>query len=400
MLPIFSKFIIQGAYYMAKLTGIAAMVQSTVGKSMKSMTGVSVGFHDPDTWVSTGSYALNYRISGDFYNGVPLGKVVVFAGDAGAGKSYIVSGNIVRNAQEQGIYVVVIDTENALDEAWLAALGVDTSIEKMAKINMCMIDDVAKLYTQIIEGYKQRLASGDDQKLLIVIDSLGMLQTPTEVDQVKKGDIKGDMGRKAKQLKTFVTNAVNGLGACNVGLVATNHTYASQDMFDPDPKISGGSGFVYAASILVAMGLGKLKVDEEGTKTSTVHGIRARCMVRKTRYTKPFEQVVLDIPYKGGLNPYSGLFDMFETMNLLTKDGNSYVYVDIETGERLKFFRKVWEKNTNGCLDLIMQQFKNNPIVQTHLREAEESANMAEDEMFGMDDEFFDSIEDDPEQPF
>lgn len=385
---------------MAKLTGIAAMVQSTVGKSMKSMTGVSVGFHDPDTWVSTGSYALNYRISGDFYNGVPLGKVVVFAGDAGAGKSYIVSGNIVRNAQEQGIYVVVIDTENALDEAWLAALGVDTSIEKMAKINMCMIDDVAKLYTQIIEGYKQRLASGDDQKLLIVIDSLGMLQTPTEVDQVKKGDIKGDMGRKAKQLKTFVTNAVNGLGACNVGLVATNHTYASQDMFDPDPKISGGSGFVYAASILVAMGLGKLKVDEEGTKTSTVHGIRARCMVRKTRYTKPFEQVVLDIPYKGGLNPYSGLFDMFETMNLLTKDGNSYVYVDIETGERLKFFRKVWEKNTNGCLDLIMQQFKNNPIVQTHLREAEESANMAEDEMFGMDDEFFDSIEDDPEQPF
>lgn len=385
---------------MAKLTGIAAMVQSTVGKSMKTMTGVSVGFHDPDTWISTGSYALNYRISGDFYNGVPLGKVVVFAGDPGAGKSYLVSGNIVRNAQEQGIYVVVIDTENALDEAWLAALGVDTSIEKMAKINMCMIDDVAKLYTQIIEGYKQRLASGDDQKLLIVIDSLGMLQTPTEIDQVKKGDIKGDMGRKAKQLKTFVTNAVNGLGACNVGLVATNHTYASQDMFDPDPKISGGSGFVYAASILVAMGLGKLKVDEDGTKTSTVHGIRARCMVRKTRYTKPFEQVVLDIPYKGGLNPYSGLFDMFETMNLLTKDGNSYVYVDIETGERLKFFRKVWEKNTDGCLDLIMRQFKTNPIVQTHLREAEESANMAEDEMFGMDDEFFDTIEDDPEQPF
>lgn len=400
MLPIFSKSIIQGAYYMAKLTGIAAMVQSTVGKSMKTMTGVSVGFHDPDTWISTGSYALNYRISGDFYNGVPLGKVVVFAGDSGAGKSYLVSGNIVRNAQEQGIYVVVIDTENALDEAWLAALGVDTSIEKMAKINMCMIDDVAKLYTQIIEGYKQRLASGDDQKLLIVIDSLGMLQTPTEVDQVKKGDIKGDMGRKAKQLKTFVTNAVNGLGACNVGLVATNHTYASQDMFDPDPKISGGSGFVYAASILVAMGLGKLKVDEDGTKTSTVHGIRARCMVRKTRYTKPFEQVVLDIPYKGGLNPYSGLFDMFESMNLLTKDGNSYVYVDIETGERLKFFRKVWEKNTDGCLDLIMRQFKTNPIVQTHLREAEESANMAEDEMFGMDDEFFDTIEDDPEQPF
>lgn len=383
---------------MAKLTGLAAMINSTVNKSMKTMTGVSIGFHDPDTWISTGSYALNYRISGDFNNGVPLGKVVVFAGDSGAGKSYLVSGNIVRNAQEQGIYVVVIDTENALDDAWLTALGVDTSIEKMAKINMCMIDDVAKLYTQIIEGYKQRMASGDDQKLLIVIDSLGMLQTPTEVDQVRKGDMKGDMGRKAKQLKTFVTNAVNGLGACNVGLVATNHTYASQDMFDPDPKISGGSGFVYAASILVAMGLGKLKVDEEGTKTSTVQGIRARCMVRKTRYTKPFEQVVLDIPYKGGLDPYSGLFDMFDTMNLLSKDGNSYVYVDIETGERIKMFRKYWERNKDGCLDTVMRQFKTNPIVQTHLQDAAASV-VAEDEMFGMDDEFFDQIED-SEQPF
>lgn len=385
---------------MAKLTGLAAMVNSTITKSMKSMTGVSIGFHDPDTWISTGSYALDYRISGEFIGGgIPLGKVVVFAGDAGAGKSYLVSGNIVRNAQEQGIYVVVIDTENALDDAWLTALGVDTSIEKMAKINMCMIDDVAKLYTQIIDGYKQRLAAGDDQKLLIVIDSLGMLQTPTEIDQIKKGDIKGDMGRKAKQLKTFVTNAVNGLGACNVGLIATNHTYASQDMFDPDPKISGGSGFVYAASILVAMGLGKLKTDENGDKTSDVHGIRARCMVRKTRYTKPFEQVVLDIPYKGGLNPYSGLTEMFEKMSLLEKDGNSLVYVDIETGERIKMFRKAWDKNTNGSLDLIMRQFKSNPIVQTHLKEAAAAAEaVQEDEMFGMDDEFFDGIEED--QPF
>jgi hypothetical protein len=40
----------------------------------------------------------------------------VFAGDSGAGKSYICSGNIVKHAQEQGIFVVLIDSENALDE--------------------------------------------------------------------------------------------------------------------------------------------------------------------------------------------------------------------------------------------------------------------------------------------
>ena len=32
----------------------------------KSVPGVSAGFRDPDTWVSTGNYCLNRLISGDF----------------------------------------------------------------------------------------------------------------------------------------------------------------------------------------------------------------------------------------------------------------------------------------------------------------------------------------------
>jgi hypothetical protein len=49
----------------------------------KSIEGVSLGFTDPTDWISTGNYALNYRISGDFNRGVPLGKVTVFAGESG-----------------------------------------------------------------------------------------------------------------------------------------------------------------------------------------------------------------------------------------------------------------------------------------------------------------------------
>ncbi|MCU6295154.1 DNA recombination/repair protein RecA, partial [Escherichia coli] len=101
--------------------------------SVKQNTGVSVGFHDPDTWISTGNFALNYRISGYFDRGIPLGKVTMFAGESGSGKSFIVSGNIAREAQQQGIFVVMIDSENALDSDWLQALGVDTSEEKLLK---------------------------------------------------------------------------------------------------------------------------------------------------------------------------------------------------------------------------------------------------------------------------
>jgi RecA/RadA recombinase len=81
----------------------------------KSIEGLSVGFNDPTDWVSTGNYALNYLLSGDFNRGIPLGKVTVFAGESGSGKSYICSGNLIRHAQEQGIFVVLIDSENALD---------------------------------------------------------------------------------------------------------------------------------------------------------------------------------------------------------------------------------------------------------------------------------------------
>jgi RecA/RadA recombinase len=290
----------------------------------KSIQGLSIGFNDPTDWIGTGNYALNYLISGDFNKGIPLGKVTVFAGESGAGKSYICSGNIVKNAQEQGIFVILVDTENALDESWLHALGVDTDPAKLLKLNMSMIDDVAKAISTFMIDYKA-LPEEERMKVLWVIDSLGMLLTPTDVNQFEAGDMKGDMGRKPKALTALVRNCVNMFGSHNVGLVATNHTYASQDMFDPDDKISGGQGFIYASSIVVAMKKMKLKEDEDGNKVSEVNGIRAGCKVMKTRYAKPFEGMQVKIPYSTGMSPHSGLVDLAEKKNILKKEGNSLV---------------------------------------------------------------------------
>ena len=321
----------------------------------KSIEGLSIGYNDPTDWVSTGNYGLNYLISGDFNKGVPLGKVTVFAGESGSGKSFICAGNLVRHAQQQGIYVVLIDSENALDEKWLHALGVDTSETKLLKLNMAMIDDVGKTISEFMKSYKA-LPETDKPKVLFIIDSLGMLLTPTDVNQFEAGDMKGDMGRKPKALTALVRNCVNMFGSHNVGLVATNHTYASQDMFDPDDKISGGQGFVYASSIVVAMKKLKLKEDEDGNKISDVMGIRAACKIMKTRYAKPFETIQVKIPYETGMSPYSGLTDMFEKSNALKKEGNSLVYVT-EDGEILKSFRKGWEANKDGILDKVMLEY-------------------------------------------
>jgi len=325
----------------------------------KSIDGISVGFNDPTDWISTNNYALNYLISGDFHKGIPMGKVTVFAGESGAGKSFICSGNLVKNAQEQGIFPILIDTENALDEKWLHALGVDTSEDKLLKLNMAMIDDVAKMISEFVKEYKT-MPEDQRPKVLFVLDSLGMLLTPTDVNQFEAGDLKGDMGRKPKALTALVRNCVNMFGDLNLGLVCTNHTYASQDMFDPDDKISGGQGFIYASSIVVAMRKLKLKEDEDGNKISEVKGIRAACKIMKTRYAKPFESVQVKIPYETGMNPYSGMVDLIEGKGLLAKEGNSLKYT-LADGTVIKQFRKAWERNENESLDRVMADITANP---------------------------------------
>ena len=328
-----------------------------VSKFRKSLTkavpGMSTGFNDPRDWISTGNHTLNYLMTGDFNRGVPLGKVTMFAGESGSGKSYICSGNLVRNAQQAGILPVILDSENALDKDWLQALGIDTAPDKLMRFGVSMIDEVAKFISEFMKEYKDSYSEQpyeEQQKVLFIVDSVGMLLTPTDINQFEAGDMKGDMGRKAKALTALIKNTVNRIAPHPIGLVVTNHTYASQDMFDPDDKITGGQGFIYASSMVVAMKKLKLKEDEDGNKTSTVQGIRAACKIMKTRYSKPFESVQVKIPYNSGMDPYSGLVELFEDRGWLKKEGNKLAYTTVD-GEVIKEFRKGY---TDEILDRIM----------------------------------------------
>ena len=114
----------------------------------------------------------------------------------------------------------------------------------------------------------------------------------------------------------------------------------------------------------------KLKEDEDGNKTSTVNGIRAKCKVMKTRYAKPFEDVEIKIPYTTGMDPYSGLIDLFEKQELLVKSGNRLKYVGPEGKEYLEY-RKAW---TGELLDMIMRDIVENPQLVINSIEAAEEA--------------------------
>lgn len=323
----------------------------------KNIKGISTGFNDPKIWLDTGCYAANYLISGDFKRGVPLeGKLTMFAGDSGAGKSYFVSGNLVKSAQQQGIFPIIIDSENALDEQWLHNLGVKTGDEDLLIIRASMIDQAAKFISDFVKDYKDNYADlhrDERPPILIVIDSLGMMLTPTDQNQFEAGDMKGDMGRKAKQLTALCRNAISSIASERIGLVVTNHTYLSQDMFQPDAVISGGKGLEFASSIIVAMNKMKLKEDSDGNKTSEVHGIRAGFQVRKSRYSKPFEKVEVRIPWDTGMDPNSGLLELFEKKGVLVKTGNKLSYT-CNDGTEIKEFRK---RFTAEHFEIMMNEF-------------------------------------------
>ena len=87
----------------------------------------------------------------------------------------------------------------------------------------------------------------------------------------------------------------------------------------------------------------------------------------KTRHAKPFEGVQVKIPYETGMDPYSGLVDMFEKQGLLVKDGNRLKYVN-SAGEETKEYRKNW---SGELLNMVMSDYINNQSSEVNIEVAE-----------------------------
>ena len=59
------------------------------------------------------------------------------------------------------------------------------------------------------------------------------------------------------------------------------------------------------------------------------------------------------IPYDTGMDPYSGLVDLFEKKGVLVQQGNRLKYIDSSGKEHLDY-RKAW---TGDKLDMLMKDF-------------------------------------------
>lgn len=313
-------------------------------KSTKNLQGVSSSAPKPAFWISTGSYIINKVISGMYRGGIAQGKMAMYTGPSSAGKSFLV-GNTIRSAQQEGIGIFVVDSENALDENFLEAIGVDVHRDDFVYRGVSTIEQALKVVSSFLRAYRN---SKSDHKFLVVIDSLDMLSTESAAAAYEAGDIKGDQGQHAKQMKNFLGGIMHDISDLNVAFLCTKQVYKEQDsMLSKNPvtewKLTESVKYAFTQIALVT----RFMLKDENTKK--YEGIRLKVFGLKTRFTKPFQQAVIEVPYESGMDPYAGVLEAAESIGVVTRAGAWYTF----KGE--KFQSKNFDKFKEAVLEELIK---------------------------------------------
>lgn len=277
-------------------------------KSLQKIEGVSTDASPPRYWFGSGNYVLNKITSGDYTKCIPQGRITAFAGPSGAGKSFLL-GNVIKQAQQEGVFVFIIDSENALDDDFMHAIGVDT-ISNYSYIGVSTIPQVVKAVSAFIKGYREEYQTDENApKILIAVDSLDMLMTETELNNYERGEPTADQGQHPKQLKQMLRTLSNGIKGLNISVIVTKQVYraSAEQLMRGEGAYVLNDAIRYSASQIILLTKLKLK-DNVGSKEIT--GIRMKAEAFKTRHTKPFQVVTIEVPYSTGMNPLSGLLEV------------------------------------------------------------------------------------------
>jgi RecA/RadA recombinase len=284
------------------------------------------------SYISTGVYLLDAALSAKLVGGgILAGRIFGLLGESGAGKSFIAY-SICKSAQKDGYSVIYIDTENSIDLEGITKMGIDNDPNKFRLIRSNKVEDINISLTQLLDELKEAKMGGFEiPKILVVLDSIGMMSSNKEKADLLKGDIKQDMTR-AKQLNALFRSISSDLGYLDIPMVCCNHTYLTQDLF-PKEISKGGMGLVYSASVLGFLSKSKLKTGEEDDMDLGQSGISVLFKTQKNRLAKP-KKIRFDISFLNGLNPYTGL-DAFCRPEYFNQIGiaQGKMEVDKKTGE-------------------------------------------------------------------
>lgn len=315
--------------------------------------GISIKSEKPKYWISVGNYLLNKIISGKYRGGIGQGRLAAVTGPSSAGKSFII-GNIAREAQKQGCGLFVLDSENALDDVFMEALGVDTTRDDYVYRGVSTISQATVQVMSFLKSYRKH---GETQPFLIILDSIDMLRTDSQAANYDKGDVKGDQGQHAKQVKAMLSDWVHDIKSLNVSIVCSKQVFQEQDpMLQKNPqtawKFTESAKYAFSQILLVT----KFMLKDENAKKipgrsdTQYSGIRLKAYGMKTRFTKPFQSASVEVPYETGMDPYDGLLAMAVTIGVVEQNGAWYTFGD------KKFQSKNFDDHAEAILEAMIEK--------------------------------------------
>jgi len=284
-----------------------------------SVLSESKFFNEKDM-VSTPVPMVNVALSGSIDGGVTPGLTVL----AGPSKHFKTSFALLMAGAYLKKYddaiILFYDSEFGSPQSYFEMFGIDTS-----RILHTPIANVEELKFDLIN----QLESIDrNDKVIVVIDSIGNLASKKELDDAINEKSVADMSR-AKALKGLFRMSTPYLAMKDIPMLAINHTYQEIGLF-PKAVVSGGTGIYYSADNIWILGRRQNKTGTEITGYDFVIN------VEKSRYVKEKSKIPISVSWDGGIEQYSGLLDVALAGNYVAKPSNGwYCKVDRETGELL-----------------------------------------------------------------
>ncbi len=273
---------------------------------------------------------LNVALSGSLNQGLLPGLTVL----AGPSKHFKTSFALkIASAylkQYPEAVMLFYDSEFGSPQSYFESFGID-----MNRVLHTPITNVEELKFDIVSQLDNLVKNED--KVIIVIDSIGNLASKKELDDALDEKSVADMSR-AKALKGLFRMVTPYLMMKNIPLIAVNHTYKEIGLY-PKDIVGGGTGIYYSANNIWILGR---RQNKEGTEVS---GYEFVINVDKSRFVKEKSKIPITVTWEGGIEKYSGLLDIALAGNFVAKPSNGwYQKVDQNTGELVG--TKVREKDT------------------------------------------------------
>jgi len=294
------------------------------GNKYASVVNDGLDGSDVGGFVNTGSYILNALLSGSIYGGIANNKILAIAGETSTGKTYFSLGIVNKFLSDHKDSIVLyFDSEQAVTSDMIRDRGIDPS--RIAVFPVTTVEEFRHQVITIVDDYLQK-PENERQKILIVMDSLGMLSTSKEISDTSDGKETRDMTRAQLVKSTFRVLTVK-LGMAKIPMIMTNHTYQSMGSMYPTTEMSGGQGIRYAASTIVYLSKKKDKNTEGDVIGNIIH-----CKLYKGRLTKENKMIDVRLNYDTGLDLYYGLSDLAIQYGIFKKTSTR---IELPNGEKV-----------------------------------------------------------------